>query len=91
LNLAPVVKLLAEDADCATRLIASDDDNAALISAADWVLVTRNQRFLNIPETFAGSKNIEVPAGLRVWTDDYNNLFQILRSVRYVTKGQEDF
>jgi hypothetical protein len=88
LNLAPVVKLLAEDADYATRLIASEDDDKALISAADWVLVTRNQQFLNVPETFAGSKSIEVPADVRLWTDDYNNLFQILRSVRYVTKGQ---
>jgi hypothetical protein len=91
LNLAPIVKLLAEDADYASRLIASEDDSPTLISAADWVLVTRNQHFLNIPETFAGSQTIDVPRGLRLWTDDYNNLFQILRSVRYVTKGQDDF
>jgi len=87
LNLAPVVKLLAEDAEYATRLISTDDDEAALISASDWVLVTRNQEFLNIPETFAGSRNIEVPPNLRLWTDGYNNVFQVLRSVGYVTRG----
>ena len=86
LNLAPVVKLLAEDADYATRLIASDEDAPQMISSADWVLVTRNQGFLNQPETFAGSQRIDVPPGLRPWTDDYNNLFEILRPVSYETQ-----
>ena len=85
LNLAPVVKMLAEDTDYATRLIASDEEAPRLISSADWVLVTRNQEFLNKPETFAGSQIIDVPSGLRLWTDDYNNLFEILRPVSYAT------
>jgi len=83
LNLAPVVKLLAEDADYATRLIASEDDGTMMVSSADWVLVTRNQEFLNKPETFTGSQTIEVPSRLRLWTDDYNNLFEILRPVSF--------
>jgi hypothetical protein len=86
LNLAPVVKMLAEDADYATRLIASDEDATQLISSADWVLVTRNQEFLNKPETFPGSQTIDVPSGLRLWTDNYNNLFEILRPVSYATR-----
>jgi hypothetical protein len=86
LNLAPVVKLVAEDAAYATRLIASEEDPLMLISSADWVLVTRNQRFLNAPETFAGIENIVVPPRLRLWTDDYNNLFEILRPVSYATR-----
>jgi hypothetical protein len=86
LNLAPVVKMLAEDADYATRLIASDEDAPRLISSADWVLVTRNQDFLNRPETFAGSQIIHVPPRLRLWTDEYNNLFEILRPVSYQTQ-----
>jgi SAM-dependent methyltransferase len=86
LKLAPVVKLLAEDADYATRLISSDEDTSMMVSSADWVLVTRNQEFLNKPETFAGTKNIAVPPHLRLWTDDYNNLFEILRPVSYTTQ-----
>jgi SAM-dependent methyltransferase len=85
LRLAPVVKMLAEDADYASRLISSDEDTATMVSPADWVLVTRNQDFLNKPETFAGSENITVPPHLRLWTDDYNNLYEILRPVSYVT------
>ena len=86
LKLAPVVKLLAEDADYATRLISSDEETSMMVSPADWVLVTRNQEFLNKPETFAGSENITVPPHLRLWTDDYNNLFEILRPVTYSTQ-----
>lgn len=86
LNLAPIVKLQAEDADYATRLIANDDDTLMLVSAADWVLVTRNLDFLNKPETFAGSQNIPIPPNLGLWTDDANNLFEILRPVSYATR-----
>jgi hypothetical protein len=86
LNLAPVVKLLAEDANYSARLIASDEDATALISSADWVLVTRNQRFLDNPETSAGIESIAVPPHLRIWTDDYNNFFEILRPVSYSTQ-----
>ena len=86
LDLAPVVKLLAEDAQYSARLIASEEEPPALITSADWVLVTRNQRFLNIPETSAGSESISVPAHLRLWTDDYNNLYKILRPLSYSTK-----
>jgi hypothetical protein len=85
LRLAPVVKMLAEDADYASRLISSDEDVTMMVSAADWVLVTRNQEFLNKQETFVGSENIVVPPHLRLWTDDYNNLYEILRPVSYVT------
>ncbi len=87
LSLAPVVKLLAEDADYTTRLISSDEETSMMVSPADWVLVTRNIEFLNKPETFAGSETITVPPHLRLWTDDYNNLFEILRPVSYSTQS----
>ncbi len=86
LNLSPVVKVLAEDADYPVRLIANDEDAPRMISSADWVLVTRNQEFLNKSDSFAGSEAIEVPAHLRLWTDEYNNLFEILRPVSYSTR-----
>jgi hypothetical protein len=89
LNLAPVVKLLADDAKYSARLISSEEDAPALISSADWVLVTRNQSFLDLPETSVGSESISVPHHLRLWTDDYNNLYKILRSLRYAMRESD--
>ena len=83
LNLPPVVQLLAEDAGYPARMISNDDNPRKLIDASDWVLITRNKHFLENIETTVLIDPIEVPAHLRVWTDDYNNLFQILRPVTF--------
>jgi SAM-dependent methyltransferase len=87
LNLGPVVQLLAEDAGYAVRLITNSDDRRTLIDTADWILITHNESFQrNLDETKL-PEPIAVPPGLRLWTDDYNNLFQILRPVKYVNGG----
>src|SRR5580704_3771686 len=83
LNLNPVVQLLAGDAHYPVRLITNDDDLRKLIDASDWVLVTRNQQFLNDLDATAFEEPIVVPSKLRLWTDDYNNVFQILRPVQF--------
>ena len=83
LNLEPVVKLLADDAGYSASWISSDDDRRKLIDAADWVLVSRNKRFIEEMETATFVETIVVPPKLRLWTDDYNNLFQILRPISF--------
>ncbi len=83
LNLEPVVKLLADDAGYSASWISSDDDRRKLIDAADWVLVSRNKRFNEELETATFVETIVVPPKLRLWTDDYNNLFQILRPISF--------
>ncbi len=82
LNLPPVVQLLAADAGCEARLIVNDENHRKLINSSDWVLVTRNRHFLDSLDTTVLREPISVPPNLRVWTDDFNNLFQILRPVR---------
>ena len=49
----------------------------------DWVVVTRNADFLNQLDNAEPLDAIGVPAGLRVWTDDFDNLFQIPRPVKF--------
>jgi SAM-dependent methyltransferase len=83
LDLAPIVQLLAEDAHYPTRLITNGDDLRKLIDASDWVLVTRNQDFLRDLDATTMNEPVVVPPHLRLWTDDYNNLFQILRPVSF--------
>jgi SAM-dependent methyltransferase len=87
LDLNPVVKLLADDAGVESRLISNSDDERKLIDAADWMLLTRNQDFLLKLDETVLQDSIDLPPNLRVWTDDYNNLFQILRPLKFLNKG----
>ena len=64
-------------------MISNDDDLRKLIDASDWVLVTRNDRFLSDLDSATLPEAIGIPTKLRLWTDDYNNVFQILRPVRF--------
>jgi len=89
LDLNPVVKLLADDAGCESRFISNNDDSRKLIDASDWMLLTRNQDFLLKLDETTLQDSVEVPPKLRVWTDDYNNLFQILRPMKFLNKGTE--
>jgi SAM-dependent methyltransferase len=83
LNLPPVVQLLAAEAGCDAQMIINDDEHRKLIDSSDWVLVTRNSHFLDSVDTMVLTEPISVPPNLRVWTDDFNNLFQILRPVKF--------
>jgi SAM-dependent methyltransferase len=86
LDLAPVVQLLANDSGYPARWISNDDNLRKLIDASDWVLVTRNQHFLDDLDTSVFVEPIVIPSRLRIWTDDYNNLFQILRPVKFLKR-----
>jgi SAM-dependent methyltransferase len=78
LRLAPVVKRIADEFKLAAALIIDDAEDSDL-AKTDWLLVTRDPARLK-PEPIAGATS-EIPEinGLRLWTDDYNNLFQILK------------
>ncbi len=77
LSLAPVVRKLAEDQGMQAVLV-SDVPTAPLLKT-DWVLVTANDKVLKT-KTIADVANTpaDIP-GLRVWTDDANDLFKILK------------
>jgi len=78
LRLAPVVKRIADAYNLHTVLV-SDDTEEEDLARTDWVLVARNGKFLDRREIAGASSEIEDIPGLRVWTDDYNNLFKILK------------
>jgi hypothetical protein len=78
LRLAPVVKRIADQLGLQVTLI-DDDARDSDLSSTDWVLVTRSKSLLQKPEIARYSSNIEGIPGLPVWTDDFNNLFQILK------------
>ena len=79
LRLAPVIRQLAEDAGYEAVMIADRSDDNPYSSHSDWVIVTRNRDFLSDPEVVKKRVAIEQIPGMKIWTDDYSNLFQILK------------
>ncbi len=79
LDLAPVVAQLAAAYGLESRVVHSPKVEARLYAEADWILMSRDRTFFERPRISSVAKRIEQPAGLRLWTDDYNNLLQVLR------------
>jgi SAM-dependent methyltransferase len=78
LRLSPVVKAIADEYGLKTALVVDEAEKSEL-AKTDWVLVTRNTALLARKDITAMTEEIEPIAGLSVWTDDYNNLFRILK------------
>ncbi len=79
LKLAPEVALAAAaDGKQAMEINSVDDDDRAE-SASEWVLVTSRKGFFDRDEIHAVATKIDPIPGLREWTDDYSNLYKILR------------
>ena len=80
LDLAPVVAQLAARIGSHAILIKNHSNEDDLVLAAEWVLVTNNAAVLDNPSLKMHSAPIESRNNLRLWTDDYNNLLQILKT-----------
>ena len=80
LALGPVVALGAAETGKTAKMVSFEtpDDNPREESDSDWVLVTSRPGFFDQPELKGASKIDPIP-GLRMWTDDYSNLYRILR------------
>jgi hypothetical protein len=79
LRLGPVVKRIAGEIFGIHIALFDDDAKDSDLSSTDWVMVTRNKSLLDHPELAPHVTAVEDIPGLRVWTDDFNNLFQILK------------
>ncbi len=77
LDLEPVVRGLAEHLKLQVLVLHSGNDSINAISASDWMLVTDNLRLLKSLAAMADKGHPSQPPLL--WTDDYSNLFQILK------------
>ena len=78
LDLRPVVWALSDRFHLNSALInGSGDDERRYPSA--WVLATRDGYFLDRPAIARASARWEPPGNLRLWTDDYSNLFPVLQ------------
>jgi len=78
LDLTPEVRRIALEYGFDAVEIKSDRDEDRGLSSATWVLVTRNREFLARSEIARAAVPISA-RDIRLWTDDYNNLLQLIR------------
>jgi SAM-dependent methyltransferase len=81
LQLAPVVERLAQAFDYKSFMISTEANTEDLSAASQWVLVTRKRGFVQLLSLSPAAETVPIPAGLPIWNDDYNNLFQVLAPI----------
>ncbi|HTU43872.1 MAG TPA: fused MFS/spermidine synthase [Bryobacteraceae bacterium] len=79
LDLAPVVELAAEQFHKQAWQVDNDSDDPTEVYASTYVLVSNRPSFFDQPFFSGLLTRIDPPPGLRAWTDDYSNLWQILK------------
>jgi SAM-dependent methyltransferase len=82
-DLTDVVRAQAEALGAVAVLVQTDADEESNQYASDWVLVTRNAEFLAEPDLARAWSPWPVkdtdPVDAFLWTDDFNNLFRVLK------------
>lgn len=81
LDLEPVVAALARKFDYTAIEVHADEGDDSGDTASDWVLLTRNERFLSNPFLLLHGEPMELEEGQKelLWTDQKSNLFEILK------------
>jgi len=78
LDLAPVLAGETRATVKMARLVDTDDDDTQDVFGATWVLITSPASGFH-GEELKNSAELESKRTVRLWTDDYSNLFQILK------------
>ena len=79
LDLTGIVRQLADDIGWQAVRVVDSPDEASYLYRSDWILVTANDRLVQQLLSSGVGEAVERPPSLRAWTDDYNNLFQVLK------------
>ena len=78
LNLGPLMKLLAKDKGLHGVLVTEQSEGRDNYSP-EWFLMARNPAFFDHPLIAPQIEAVEDIRGLKVWTDDFNNLYRVLK------------
>ncbi|HMH18968.1 MAG TPA: fused MFS/spermidine synthase [Burkholderiales bacterium] len=79
LDLVPVVQQAARQLSLEVRQVENDDDDDAGVYRSDWMLLSAS------PAVFEGrllkevAERIDTAPGVKLWTDDYSDLYRILK------------
>ncbi len=77
IDLAPVVAELAEHFHLGSTRAITRDEEERLVFRTDWVTLTRSAAYLESHPSHPA--DLPPPRRMRLWTDDYSNLFEILK------------
>ena len=82
LDLKPVVGGIAASLGVPVMLVENEEGGFVAEASSDWLLVTRNQPFLDQPAIRQAAAEVQgTYTPIRRWTDEYSNLFQIMDSM----------
>ncbi|MDM0054753.1 spermidine synthase [Variovorax fucosicus] len=79
LALAPVVEKIAQAQGLQAVLVHDEAEHNDALRRTDWVLVARNPQSLARESIRRASVAVTPIEGLQPWTDDFNNLFGVLK------------
>jgi hypothetical protein len=78
LDLEPVVYAISNRYGYTARVVHKEEEGGPTDTASDWILVTKNEEFLNRPAVAGGSETLK-PAKELLWTDQYTALYPIMK------------
>ncbi|HEX9392550.1 MAG TPA: fused MFS/spermidine synthase [Usitatibacteraceae bacterium] len=77
LDLKPVVQMIAEKRGLNVAWVRDTYEDGS--TSSDWILLCKDNTFLLKPDIVEATYIIPPEPGWRVWTDDFNNLLQVLK------------
>ena len=75
-DLLPIVQRLAGATNLGAVYVENYSSSSRLVNSSDWVLLTRNQAFLNLEVVHEVEEPMPEPGAL--WTDDFSSLFEVV-------------
>jgi hypothetical protein len=77
LNLQPVIQQIATHFGLKSGLV--HQSGGSLVKPSDWIILGRNNAVLGRAGLASKLRPLDARRSARLWTDDYSNLFQILK------------
>ena len=74
--LLPIVQRLADVTGLSAIYVENYSNSSRAVSSSDWVLLTKNQAFLDLEIVHEDEE--EMPAPGPLWTDDFSSLFRVV-------------
>ena len=79
LDLVPVVQQAARHLSLELRQVENDDDDDAGVYRSDWMLVSASPAAFEGKELKEAADRIDAVPRVRLWTDDYSDVYRILK------------